>query len=147
MEATAGAVDDPKAGVVLRAAMAVTAFGPGGGAPGDVDDDVTLKLLSKRPMIFLASEVEMQDRVGAFGTAVDDAGDHDVAPECAKVLRDIVFRTRRAVFRRALLGDPPSRLETITVRLQPGARDVRVTPRASPIVHIDGDENCWAYRW
>ena len=27
MEATAGAVDEPNAGVVLRAAMAVTAFG------------------------------------------------------------------------------------------------------------------------
>ena len=38
----------------------------------------------------------------------------------------------------------------MTVRLQPGARAVRVTPRASPIVHIAGDENCWAYllsRW
>ena len=47
MEATAGAVDDPNAGAVLRAAMAVTAFGPGGGAPGDVDDDATLTLLSQ----------------------------------------------------------------------------------------------------
>ena len=38
----------------------------------------------------------------------------------------------------------------MTVRLQPGARAVRVTPRASPIVHIAGNENCWAYllsRW
>ena len=38
----------------------------------------------------------------------------------------------------------------MTVRLQPGARAVRVIPRASPIVHIAGDENCWAYllsRW
>ena len=33
MEATAGAVDEPNAGAVLRAAMAVTAFEPGGGAP------------------------------------------------------------------------------------------------------------------
>ena len=46
MEATAGAVDEPNAGVVLQAAMAVMAFGPGGGAPGDVDDDATLTLLS-----------------------------------------------------------------------------------------------------
>ena len=47
MEIIAGAVDEPDAGAVLRAAMAVTAFGPGGGAPGDVDDDATLKLLSQ----------------------------------------------------------------------------------------------------
>ena len=46
MENTAGAVGEPNAGAVLRAAMAVTAFGPGGDAPGDVDDNVTLALLS-----------------------------------------------------------------------------------------------------
>ena len=88
--------------------MAVTAFGPGGGAPGDVDDDITLTLLSQRPMIFQKSEVEMQDRVGALETAVDDAVDHDLPPEYAKILRDIVFRTHLDVFRRALLGDPPA---------------------------------------
>ena len=138
MEATAGAVDEPNAGVVLRAAMAVTAFGPGGGAPGDVDDDATLSLLSQRLMMFQDSEVEMQDRVGALGTAFDDADDHDLPPE-SKMLPDIVFRTHLDVFRQALLGDPPSRLEPMTVRLQPGARAVRVTPRASPIVLIAGD--------
>ena len=53
--------------------MAVTAFGPGDDAPGDVDDDVTLMLQSQRPMMFQDSEVEMQDRVGALETAVDDA--------------------------------------------------------------------------
>ena len=73
MEATAGAVDEPNAGAVLRAEMAVTAFGPGGGTPGDVDDDAPLTLLSQRPMMFQDSEVERQDRVGALGTAVDNA--------------------------------------------------------------------------
>ena len=43
MEATAGAEDEPNAGAVL---MAVTAFRPGIGPPGDVDDDATLTLLS-----------------------------------------------------------------------------------------------------
>ena len=110
MEATAGAVDEPNAGAVVRAAMAVTAFGPGGGAPGDVDDDATRTLLSQRPMMFQDSEVEMRDRVGALGTTVDDADDHDLPPECAKMLRDIVFRTHLDVFRRALLGDSPARV-------------------------------------
>ena len=62
------------------------------------------------------------------------------------MLRDIVFRffrTHLDVFRRALLSDPPARVEPMTVRLQPGARAVRAKPRASPIVHIRGDENCW----
>ena len=63
----------------------------GGGAPGDVDVDATLTLLSQRPMMFQDSEVEMQDRVGALGTAVDDVDDHDLPPECAKMLHDIVF--------------------------------------------------------
>ena len=150
MEATAGAVDEHNARAVLRAAMAVTAFGPVGGAPGDVDDDPTLTLLSQRPMMFQDSDVEMQDRVGALGTAVDDAGDHELPPECAKMLRDIVFRTHLDVFRRELQGDPPSRVEPMTLRLQPGARVARVTPLASLIVHIADDENCWAYllsRW
>ena len=49
--------------------MAVTAFGPGG-------DDVTLARLPQRPMMFQDAEVEMQDRVGALETAVDDAVDH-----------------------------------------------------------------------
>ena len=76
MEITAGAVDEPNAGAVMRVAMAVTTFWPGGDAPGDVDDDVTLTLLSQRPMMFQDSEVEMKDRVGALETAVDDAVDH-----------------------------------------------------------------------
>ena len=55
--------------------MAITAFAPGGGAPGEVSDDATLTLLFQRPMMFEDSEV-MQDRVGALGTAVDDAVDN-----------------------------------------------------------------------
>ena len=38
MDTTAGAVDEPNTGAALRATMTVTALGPGGGAPGDVDD-------------------------------------------------------------------------------------------------------------
>ena len=34
-------------------------------------------------------------------------------------------------------------MESMTVRLQPGARAVRAKPRASPIVHIPGDDNRW----
>ena len=62
------------------------------------------------------------------------------------MLRDIVFRTHLDAFRRALLGDPPPRVEPMIVRLQPGARAVRVAPHASSIVHIADDETCWAYR-
>ena len=120
--------------------MAVTVFGPGGDEPGDVDDDVTLTLLSQRPMMFQDFEVEMQDRVGALGTVVDDAVDHDLPPECAKMLPHIVFRTQLDVFCRALLGYPPARVEPMSVRLQPGARAVRTKPCDSPIglslIHI-----------
>ena len=130
METTAGAVGEPNAGAVLRAAMAVTAFGPGGDAPGDVDDDVTLALLSQLPMMFKAAEVEMQDRVGALETAVDDAVDHGFRPGCDKMLRDIVFRgfrMHRDVFRPTLLGDPPAHVEPMTCLLytSPSPRDRR----------------------
>ena len=93
-------------------------------------------------MMFKDSEVEMQDHVGAVETVVDDAVDRALPPECAKMLRDIVFRTHLDVFRRTLLDDPPARVEPMTVRLQPGARAVWEKPCASPIVHISG-ESCW----
>ena len=89
--------------------MAVTAFVPGGEAPGDVDDEVVLTLPSQRPMIFQDSEVEMWDRVGVLETAVDNAVDHGSPPESAKILRDIVFRTHLDVLCRALSGDPHAR--------------------------------------
>ena len=82
-------------------------------------------------MMFQDSEVEMLDRVGALETAVDDAVGHGLPPECAKMLRDTVFRLHLDVLCRALLGDPPARVEPMTVRLQPGARAVRAKPRAS----------------
>ena len=82
-------------------------------------------------MVFHDSEVEMQDRVGALETAVDDAVDHGLPPECAKMMRD-VFRTHYDVFRLALFGDPLARVEPMTVRFQPGARAVRAKPRNSP---------------
>ena len=101
IETTASAVGETNTGAVLRAAMVVTAFGPGSDAPGDVDDDSKLTLLSQRSMTFQDSEVEMQDHVGALETAVDDAVDHGLPLEGAKMLRDIVFRTHLDVFRRA----------------------------------------------
>ena len=68
---------------------------------------------------------------------------HELPPERAKMMRDIVFRTHLDVFRRALLGDSPARMEPMTVRLQPSAMAMWAKPRASPIVHIPGDEKCW----
>ena len=91
METTVGSAGEPNAGAVLRAVMAVTAFGPGGDAPGDVEDDVILTLLSQRLTMFKDAEVEIQDRVGTLETAVDDAVDHGLPPECARMLRNIVF--------------------------------------------------------
>ena len=134
--------------------MAVTAVGPGGDAPGDVDDDVTLTLLSQRPMMFQDAEVEMRDRVGALETSVDDAVDHVLPPECAKMLRDIIFRTYHDVVRRALLGDPPARVDPLAVRLQPGASAVRTKPRDSPPAkaawpheHMDNFETAGKVFW
>ena len=91
MELTARSVGEPNDGAVLRAAMTVTAFVPGGEAPGDVDDEVTLTLPSQRPMTFQDSKVDMCDRVGVLETAVDNSVNHDSPPACAKMLRDIVF--------------------------------------------------------
>ena len=50
IELTARSVGKPNVAAVPRAAMAVTAFGPGGDAPSDVDDEVALTLPSQRPV-------------------------------------------------------------------------------------------------
>ena len=47
------------------------------------------------------------------------------------------------VFRRALLDDPPARVEPMTVRFQLGARAVWAKPRVFPIMRIPGDEHWW----
>ena len=60
MELTALAVGAPNDGALLRAAMAVTAFVPGGDAPGDVDDEVALRLPSQRSIIFQDSQVKCE---------------------------------------------------------------------------------------
>ena len=44
---TTRSVGEPNDGAVLRAAMAVTAFVPGGDPPDDVDDEVALTLPSQ----------------------------------------------------------------------------------------------------
>ena len=128
MKLTARSVGEPNDGAVLRAAIAVTAFVPGGDVPGDVDDAVALTLPPQRPMIFQGSEVEMRDRVGVLETAVDIAVDHSSPPECAKMLRYIVFRTHLDVLCRALSGDPHQRKKPGAVRFHSGARVVRAKP-------------------
>ena len=128
MELKACAVGEPNAGAVLRAALAVAAFGPGGDAPGDVDDDIMLTLPSPRPMMLQHSEAEMHGRVGELATAVDDAVDLGLPPECAKMLRDTGICAHVDVFRRALLDDPPARVEIMAVRIRPGARVVWAKP-------------------
>ena len=128
MELTARSVGEPNDGAVLRATMAVTAFVPGGDAPGDVDDEVALTLPSQRPTIFQDSDVEMRDRTGVLEAVVDNAVDPGSPPECAKMLRDIVFRAHLDVLCRALPGDPPARKKPEAVRFHSGARVVRAKP-------------------
>ena len=118
----------PNAGAVLRAVMATTAFVPGGDAPGDVDDEITLTLPCQRPMIFHDSGVEMWDRVGVLEAPFDNCADHYSPSGCAKMLRDIVFRAHLHVLCPALLGNPSARENPVAVRLHSAARVVRVKP-------------------
>ena len=112
MELNALGVSEPNAGAVLRAAIAVMTFGPGGDAPGNMDDGVTLTLLSQLTMMFHDSDVEMQDLVGALETVVDDAVDRGSPPEYTKLLRGIAFRTHLDVCSWALNGQPTCTCES-----------------------------------
>ena len=116
MELTARSVGGPDNGAVLRAAMAITAFGPVGDVPGDVDDQVTLTPPSQRAMIFQDSKVEMRDRAAVLEAAVNNAVDHGSTPACAKGLHDIALRTHLDVLCRAFSGDPPARNKPRSVR-------------------------------
>ena len=46
VDVTAHLICEPNAGAVLRVAVAISTFGPGVDAPGEVDDDSTLTLRS-----------------------------------------------------------------------------------------------------
>ena len=128
MELTARSVGELNDGAVLRAAMAETAFVPGGDAPGDVDDEVALTLPFQRPVIFQDSEVEMRNHGGVLEPAVDNAVDHRFPPECAKMLRYIVFCTHLDVLCLALSGDPHARKKPGAFRFYSGAKVVRAKP-------------------
>ena len=69
MVLAARALGEPNAGSVLRAAMAVTAFGLSGVAPDDGDNNFTLMRPSQRPMIFQNPKVNggSCERVGDGG--------------------------------------------------------------------------------
>ena len=116
VELTAHVAGELNAGAVLRAAMAVTAFGPTGDAPGDVDVEVILMLPSHRPTIFEDIEVEMPDRVGVLRrrpiTLLTVIFCRKV-PRCCVI--PILARTMTC-FRRACLGDPPARMGPTEVR-------------------------------
>ena len=119
---------EPHAGTVLQVGIAATIFRSGVDAPRDMDDDVTLTLLSQRLMTLEDSDVEATDRVSVLKTAVDDTVDHGFPPECTNMLRDIVSRTNIDVFRPAILGDLPARMQHMIVRFQPDAGGVRAKP-------------------
>ena len=119
---------EPHAGTVLQVGIAVTVFRSGVDAPRGMDDDVTLTLPVQQLMTLEDSDVETTDRVSVLKTAVDDAVDHGFPPECTKMLRDIVSRTYLDVFRPAILGDLPARMEHILVQIQPDAGGVRAKP-------------------
>ena len=125
-ELIARSVGEPNDGAVPRAAIAATAFEPGGDARGDMDDEVTL-MPSRRPMIFQVSGMETWDRVDVLETAVGNAVDHGFPPDRDKMLRNIVFRTHLDTFRRGFLGDLPANVEPKAVRLQLDARVVAPT--------------------
>ena len=127
MELTACAVGEPNAGVVLRAAMAVTAFGPGSDAPGDVDNNVTLVLSFERPMTFQGSKVEMRgscERVGDGGRQRCRPWGCRNVPRCCAVslfARNLACSVGR--FWATHLHEP------MTVWFQPGSRAVRAKPQ------------------
>ena len=94
----------------------------------EVHDGVTLTLPSQRPMILQDPGVGARDDVDVFEAFIDDAADHGFPATCAKILRDIVFRKKHKVFRHAIQGHPPARVEHIIVWVQRGERMVWVKP-------------------
>ena len=70
----------------------------------------------------------MRDRVGVLGTAVDNAVDHSSPPECAKMLRYVIFRTHLDELCRELSGDPYARKKPGVARFHSGATVVRAKP-------------------
>ena len=87
----------------------------------------------------------MRDRVGVLETAVDNSVDHGFPQECAKMLRDIVFRTHLEVFRVVFL--PPARVEHMVERLKLGSRVMLAKPPPESVTVKCGSLAATAPRW
>ncbi|CAN0055365.1 unnamed protein product, partial [Sphacelaria rigidula] len=81
----------------------------------------------------MAPEQELAERKVALEEAVLAAAKNGMSESGVGKLRELVNRRANA-FRRALRGNPPARVEPLTVTFKPGAAVVKARPRAySPV--------------
>ena len=119
--------------VPSRLQLTVEAFwGSLGTEEEEEQDEITTELVEQGPRMFMAGREELWARQEALWRAVDDAERSGLSPESAMKLRDIVLNTHADAFRRALVGEPPARVEPMQVTLKPGSTAVQAKPRVYP---------------
>ena len=119
--------------VPSRFQLTVEAFwGSLGNEEEEEQDEITTELVEQGPRMFMTGREELWARQEALWRAVDDAERSGLSPESAMKLRDIVLHTHAEAFRRALVGEPPERVEPMQVTLKPGSTAVQAKPRVYP---------------
>ena len=94
---------------------------PGSSEP---PDEAIEQLVSSEPDVVMEPEQEERERAVASVKAVETAAANGLSAGGEASLREILDRHWNA-FRRGLRGDPPARVETLTVTFKPEAKVVK----------------------
>ena len=115
---------------VSIAVEALLQRGPDGPEP---PDETVERLASRGPDIGMEPEQEGGQRAVALAKAMETVSANDLSAEGEARLREILNRRWNA-FRGGLRGDPPARVEPLTVTFKPETKGVKARERAnSPI--------------
>ena len=122
-------VESPNFKGYRRVSIAVEALlqrGPGAPEP---PDKAVEQLVSRGPDMGMEPEQEERECAVTLAKAVETAAANDLSAGGEARLRDILDRYWNA-FRRGLRGDPPARVEPLTVTFKPEANVVKARERA-----------------
>ena len=108
--------------------LSVDAFQEAGGQVTEERDEAVERLGERGPEMFLDPVDEECARKVALEESVIDAVAQGLGVSRAERLRGVLHRHFNA-FRRALRDDPPARVETMRVKLKPGATAIKMKPR------------------
>ena len=114
-------VESPNFKECRRMSIAVEALLQRGPGATDLPDDAVERLVSRGPDMCMEPEQEERERAVALAKAVETAVAYGLSAGGGVRLREILNRHWN-VSRRGFRGDPPGRVELLTVTFKPGVK-------------------------